>query len=837
MSVKHFYNRSGPGFAGCRLNRPYMKFLLYIFFLLTSFTVLGQNSLRGRVTDQTSREPLVGATVYLPDLRQGASTNALGEYQVNNLPKGRFLVQIRLVGYSPLIQTVTIGGATTLEAPLTPSTTELGTVLVTGVSASTEMRRNPVPTAVVTNERMQQRAAANLIDAIAQMPGISQVTTGAAIAKPVIRGLSANRVVTLNNGMRQEGQQWGDEHGVEIDEYAVDRAEIIKGPGSIMYGSDAMAGVINFIPADPVEEGRIVGTYAGNYQTNNHLIGNSLLHAGNLNGFNWQARVSQKLAGNYRNRYDGRVYNTGFKEYNTNGYVGLNKSWGFSHLSFSSFNQQLGLTEGERDPLGRFLKHEEVDGHEQEVPVTPADLKGYALHDPRQQVNHLRFASQNNFILGASRLTFNLDWQRNQRREFGHDHGHEEPEPGHVEDHEDAALYFDLQTLGYDLKYFLPEAGGWKTTFGSSGMRQHNRNRGVEYLIPDYRLTDAGFFGFTQKDHQDLHLSGGLRFDYRALQSDVLYLNDHEEPTTNPAEAVETKFGALKRSFSNISGSAGATYDFSDKVSGKVNVARGFRAPNMAELTANGRHEGTIRYELGNPNLNPETSLQLDAGLTLNTDHVTLDLNGFHNGIQQYIFAEKLLSVSGGDSISDPHDPAASFKYGQGDARLYGGEISIDVHPHPLDWLHLENTFSLVRGIQRNQPDSTRNLPFIPAPRVQSELRIDFKSDKAFIRSWFARAEVDHNFRQHKAFTAYGTETPTPGYTLVNIGAGLDVANGTQAKLFSLYLTANNIFDVGYQHHLSRLKYAAVNEATGRQGVFNMGRNISLRLVVPLSFK
>ena len=484
---------------------------------LSTFTVWGQNSLQGLVTDQTSQEPLVGATVYLPDLRQGASTNARGEFQLHNLPRGRFLVQVRLVGYSPFIQTVAISGTTALQVPLMPSTTELGTILVTGVSASTEMRRNPVPTAVVTHEKLQQRAAANIIDAIAQTPGISQVTTGAAIAKPVIRGLSANRVVTLNNGMRQEGQQWGDEHGVEIDEYAVDRAEIIKGPGSIMYGSDAMAGVINFIPADPVEVGRIIGSYGGNYQSNNHLVGNSFMNAGNLNGISWQGRISQKLAGNYQNRYDGRVYNTGFKEYNANGYVGLNKSWGFSHLTLETFNQQLGLTEGERDPLGRFLKTVEVDGHEQEVPVTPADLQGYGLHDPRQQVNHLRLASQNNFILGASRLTFNLDWQRNLRREFGHDHGHEEPEPepGH-EEGEEAPLFFDLQTMGYDLKYFLPEASGWKTTFGGSGMRQHNRNRGQEYLIPDYQLMDAGFFGFAQKDQDDLHLSGGLGY-FRAV--------------------------------------------------------------------------------------------------------------------------------------------------------------------------------------------------------------------------------------------------------------------------------------------------------------------------------
>src|SRR5688572_7608258 len=197
-----------------------MKLNLYIIFLLISSAAFGQNSLSGNITDQTTKEALVGVSVYLPDLRQGAATDELGRYQINNLPRGRFLVQIKLIGFSPIIKTVVISGATTYNQALTPSVTELGTVLVTGVSASTEKRRNPVPTAVVGASELRRRAGTNIIDAIAHTPGVSQVTTGAAIAKPVIRGLSANRVVTLNNGMRQEGQQWGDEHGIEIDEYS-----------------------------------------------------------------------------------------------------------------------------------------------------------------------------------------------------------------------------------------------------------------------------------------------------------------------------------------------------------------------------------------------------------------------------------------------------------------------------------------------------------------------------------------------------------------------------------------------------------------------------------------
>lgn len=201
----------------------------------------------GRITDAGSGEALPGATVVFPDLRQATATGADGSFQFANLPRGRFLMQVRFVGYITVVRTVDTGAGQPLEVALTPAETEIGQVVVTGISASTELRRSPVPTSVVDQTRLRQTAATNAVDAIAHTPGLNQITTGAAISKPVIRGLSSNRVITLNNGAKQEGQQWGDEHGIEIDEFSIDRAEIIKGPGSLLYGSDGLAGVINFL--------------------------------------------------------------------------------------------------------------------------------------------------------------------------------------------------------------------------------------------------------------------------------------------------------------------------------------------------------------------------------------------------------------------------------------------------------------------------------------------------------------------------------------------------------------------------------------------------------------
>ena len=786
----------------------------------------------GRVVDAVSGEGLPGADVIFPDLKQGAATGADGRFQFNNLPQGRFLVQVRSLGYNTASQTVATGSDNPLEIKLTVAATEIGQVVVTGVSAATELRRSPVPTTVIDRIRLNQTSSTNVVDAIAHTPGLAQITTGAAIGKPVVRGLGYNRVVTLNNGARQEGQQWGDEHGIELDEFSIDHAEIIKGPGSLLYGSDAMAGVINFVAPDPIAEGHITGLATATYQANNRQQGYSFQNAGNLNGLNWLARGTRKVAGNYQNRYDGRVYNSGFSEWDANGYLGLNKSWGYSHLTFSTFNQQLGLTEGVRDlASGRFVREVPSGDSTRPEPVPDADLRGYGLAVPRQQVNHLRVGTDNNFILGSrgARLTLQVNYQQNLRREFGN-----------VRNPAETSLYFQLRTVDYSLRYFLPETHGWNLTLGTSGLHQQNRNLGLEFLIPAYRVSEGGVFAVAKKTVGALDISGGLRYDVRRIRAESLFLGPDDRPVDSGTPGVKTKFGGFETTFQNYSGSLGAAYNLSEKLTFKANLARGFRAPNIAELGSNGQHEGTIRYEVGRPNLAAETSLQLDAGLSYATEHVRLSLDAFENSIDNYIFARRLLGAAGTDSLRvNPTDGSTVgvFRYEQGRARLLGGEISLDLHPHPLDWLHFENSFSMVRARQLDRPAAEQYLPFIPADRLQSELRGNFRRQGKRLANAYVRVQLEHTFAQNRYFAAFDTETATPAYTLINAGLGTDVADAKGRTLFSVFLTANNLFDVGYQSHLSRLKYADFNYANGRRGVFNMGRNVGVKVVVPLAFR
>jgi iron complex outermembrane receptor protein len=385
-------------------------------------------------------------------------------------------------------------------------------------------------------------------------------------------------------------------------------------------------------------------------------------------------------------------------------------------------------------------------------------------------------------------------------------------------------LHFDLRTFNYNTAYHFDDRNGWNISVGVNGMAQSNKNRGVEVLIPEYNLFDIGGFVYSQKTIGKSTVSGGVRYDNRTLNSKRF------------DEGGDVKFGSMEKRFSNISGSAGISYAATDNFLVKLNLARGFRAPSVPELASNGTHEGTNRYEYGNQDLKSETSWQGDLGLELNSDHVLFTANAFYNSINNFIFYSKLSGTNNNDSLVEVDgELIPAFQFDQRDANLYGGEVLIDIHPHPLDWLHWENSLSYVRARFVSPVEGTNNVPFIPATKWISELRGEFLKKGKAMKNLSVHFEVERTFDQKKPFTAFNTETATPAYTLLNASISTDIVRKNK-PLFSVYLLGNNLADVAYQSHLSRLKYAAVNGVTGRQGVFNTGRNFMIRLNIPMAF-
>ena len=802
------------------------KFLLSSFLLCSLFLVaqeppknnpptrnnlLNKGSLSGRITDAKTRLPIIGASIIVTDLKTGGSTNANGEYEIKNLAEGKHLVEITHIGYNTIAGNLEISGTTKKDFELSPSVVENNAVIVTGVTKATQLKKIPFQVAVMRKEDLLQSASPNLIDALTKKPGISSLSSGPAIAKPVIRGLGYNRVLTINDGVRQEGQQWGDEHGIEIDEASVSKVEILKGPASIIYGSDAMAGVINIITNTPVATNTLKASIGSNYQSNNRLQAFNTSIGSNRNGINWNLYTSTKKARDYQNKYDDYVFNSRFNEINSGGYAGYNGRWGYSHLLFSSYDLKAGMVEGERDQDGYFVKPVSGGGTARAV---ESDIKNFTPSFPYQHIRHFKIASDNSFQSGRNRFTLNTAWQHNQREEFGN-----------IDQPKEKQLFFDLRTFTANGQLHLEEKNKWKTSVGIAVMNQQNKNKGLEQLIPDYSFTDLGGFIYAQKELNDkLNLSGGIRFDNRNLEAKDLL------------DGNLIKGTAFKKSFSNFSGSIGMTAAITNELNIKLNMARAFRAPGIPELASNGNHEGTNRYEYGDANLKSETSFQVDAGFDFSTDHMSFSLSGFYNSFDNFIFYRKLSSALGGDSIINVNgNDLMAFKFDQRKANLSGLEATLDFHPHPLDWLHIQNTFSLVSGRLKEKIEFSNFLPFIPAPRLVTELKAAFKKPSDNIKNFYIKFELDNTFAQDNIFTAYNTETKTAGYLLLNAGIGAEIMSKKEKEIVTINFAATNLGNVAYQNHLSRLKYAPENMATGRQGVFNMGRNFSIKINIPIS--
>jgi iron complex outermembrane receptor protein len=814
---------------------------LHTYQLISAQTKVSKapGSLSGRIWDKKSNTPLPNASIFIPDLQMGTAADDSGHYAFKKLPQGTYLVEVHYIGFKAQTRSINItGNVNHQDFALTDEVVEEGTVVITGTSKATQIKRSPVPIVAVNHTYLVTNLSSNIIDAIAKVPGVSALTTGPNVSKPFIRGLGYNRILTLFDGVRQEGQQWGDEHGIEVDQYGVDRIEVIKGPASLSYGSDALAGVVNLIPTPQPQDGKIKGEVQAEYQTNNGMFGGTAMLSGNKNGFEWMGRVSHKEATNYRNKIDGRVFNTGFKETDGTIAMGLHGKWGFTHLNLSMFDDLQEIPDGSRDSAtGKFTKQITEDDLYRPI-VTDDELKSYAITTLHQHVQHYRGYLNNNFILGNNgRLGVNLGFQRSVRREFNH------PEQPYQDV---AGLYLQMNTYSYDVKYYLPEIHGWNFTTGVNGMYQENDvTKGTEFVIPSYHQFDVGPFALIKKTFSRLDIAGGVRYDARSFNNSALYTSpDPVSGFEKPVYGADTvgaanPFHNYKHTFTGFSGSVGATYNVSEKFALKANISRGYRAPNISEISANGVHPGTNIYQVGNDQFKPEFSLQEDLGLSYTSKYIIINFSVFNNTISNYIFNQKLAAVGGGDSLLNGN---SVYKFQQGKANLYGGELSVDFHP--IKPLHFENSVSVVYGDNKNvsgamKTDSNKYLPFVPPLHGISELRYDFDGKAHHIVDGFAKVQLAYYAKQDRVYLTDNTESATPGYALVNAGVGAGFTNRKGRTMFNVYLMANNIFDVAYWDHLNRLKYFlySATDTNPTHGIHNMGRNFSFKINVPLEWK
>lgn len=781
-------------------------------------------------------------TVQLLHTAIGTRTDPDGHYELKDIPEGDYDISYSYTGYQTEIRHVVIHAdeQLTVNVTLRENRSSLNEVVVTGVSRATELRKSPVPMVVVNRQEMEAHVSNNIIDAIVQgTPGVAAVTTGPNISKPFIRGLGYYRVLSLYDGIRQEGQQWGDEHGIEIDQYVVDRGEVVKGPASLVYGSDATAGVINMIPRMPALNKGVTGDAVLDYHSNNGMTGASAGIGKRTERMFWTVRGSAKVAHDYRNRADGYVYNTGFREYNFSSKAGITRKWGSLQVGVTLYDNVQEIPDGSRDSVTRRFTRQVNEADSDDVKnrpiVSDKELRSYSISALHQHIQHLRAYTHGQLKFdNGSELRGSFAVQQSIRREYNH--------PQYPEQ---AGLYVVLNTLNYELKYDLKTWKHIETTIGINGMLQTNTSKdATDFPIPDYSLLDAGVFVMAQRSWDKVQLSGGVRYDTRLVNWDDFYVGQntitglaaHVQDTT----AASLQFPGFRHQYTGVSGSVGVAYTINSRWLLKANIARGYRAPNITETGSNGLDPGAHIVYLGNRDFVPEFSLQEDIGIIATFNSVSVSAELFNNNIDNYIYQARAYDASGNPIVIVPGN--TTYKYQQAAARLYGGEVSISVAPQKISWLKINQSVSYTEGLSLSSAlrdkyqDAARYLPFIPPLHAQTEVILSAGKRAGRLAKVGARIAVNAYAAQHHFYAADNTETATPGYALLNAGCNATWMNKKGRELCTFYLLAENITDEIYQSNMSRLKYFEYYTAAqgGRSGIYNVGRNVSLKVIVPL---
>jgi iron complex outermembrane receptor protein len=805
-------------------NCPLAKFFIslsWIILLLLLFpgqgTAQGTLTIRGTVSDDTGEE-LPGATVELHELGQGVITDLEGRYIFTGLRPGTYHLHVTYIGYEAVDRTVRLRNSDQVENfQLHPSSIELREVLVEANPFKSGPIEQSLTIETLSREFLDRNQGNTFVNTLERLPGISSINTGVGISKPVIRGLSLNRVIVNDRGVKQEGQQWGADHGLEIDQFDPQQVEIIKGPASLIYGSDALGGVIHIRPPKLAGEGIHRGDVTGIYRSNNDLWGSSAFLEGNENGFVYNARFSALDFADYRvpasravyNQqvipiYDQRLKNTAGQERNLSLMTGISKSWGYSTLTLSSFNQQAGIYPGAMAKPGEYSV------------VPDADYRNIDL--PRQQVNHLKLISNTNIKLGPNWLEADLGYQLNNRREESEPHAHgRQPISGTL------ALQLRLHTLSGNLRYHHNWNGRASSIWGLQGQYQQNERDGFEFLLPDLQTASLGAYHYSEYSlGSKITLNGGLRLDYgevnaRGFRHPADWVIVHNQRDVNEL-LRSTPFA---RNYSNLSGAMGISYYPSHAFNAKLNLGKSFKIPSYAELASNGVHHGTFRHELGDSTLTSEHGYQADLNLTYHTKRLHLALTPYAYYFRDFIYLSPSSSYHSIDAQGVRYslpEGGQVYRYRQHDAVFTGFEATAEYHL--FNDLHLLASAEYVRN--RNLVSSLP-LPFTPPFSLFTEAEYTFSwPGKRIPKAWVG---------VHSRYTADQervdrNEKPTPGYLIFGLNTGMELMLGAHPMVLSLMV--QNLSNEAYFNHLSRYRLLNLPE---------QGRNISVQVKIPLSLK
>lgn len=800
-----------------------LRYLRYLIFTVLVFIGLNMNTVQAQTeSNETAAvegtvsnadgDPLPTVNVSLPDLNEGISTASNGEYRIEGLPSGTYTIRFSFVGYNTQTRQVTLqeGETITLDITLQKQTLQTETVTVTGTPYESDPLTTPADVDVLTGDTKFSRQQTSLGSSLEELAGISTISTGSQVGKPVIRGLSGSRVRVLDDGAAMDYQQYGVRHGPNVDPFTSERIEVVRGAASVQYGSDALGGAVNVISnslpdaidSDPFLKGQTLGEFSTN---NSELVGG--LH---LNG----ATGRWGLTGTLIHRAAGNMSAPDVPTFQeTNDTSAPKFSGELDHTDYDQLNGSLGI--GYQTGIGQVTAEY----------TRWQNNHNFLLPNGRGLGQNL----ENNSLQIDGELDLGSDFTLNPQ--FTYSQNLRQSSPGgenaqpRSELPEDGFAHLDILLNTYNSKAELehPAVGPFSGTIGLEYKYQDQETRGVEPLVPSATINNVAVFVFEQAELDNLTLSFGARFDARTQEAEPnseLNLPDFTAGETNEV---------LDQSYFEFSGSVGATYQFTDELALATNIGRGFRAPSLFNLHVDGVHGGIAAYQVGNPYLDSERSLNTDLSLRWRSSNVQAKATVYRNTINNYMFL-----VNTGEFAGPNNDGPPILEFVQGNARLLGanGDITAQVLP----WLQLSGTFETVEGknVDENVPEVDA-LPLLPPTKLSGKVKVMRPSlgklDNTFISLGVQYASSKEAAGRYEPFWQFGNSpkfndfgvASTDAYTLFNATIGAEIL--LWDRPISLQISGNNLLNTTYRDFLDTYKGYALSP----------GRDITFRVKVPFT--
>lgn len=761
-----------------------MSLLIYA----SSFSQKCDIKLSGHVEDSDTREKLPNATVSLIQAGRTIITNENGDFSFDNVCKGEYNVRITHVSCDNVNRKITVSKSSHFDFYLPHAQRTLGEVTVTALRGiqNTGVKKE------LSGRALEETRGLSLAEALSKLNGVAMLQTGSAIAKPVIHGLHSNRILTINNGVRQEGQQWGNEHAPEIDPFIADNLVVIKGVDELRYGSDAIGGVILINPKPLRHLAGYYGELNTAYFTNNGQYVVSGMFEQQLKKL---PALSYRLQGTFKQAANVttpnyRLNNTGLKEENFSGTAGWKKQKYNVEAFYSQFYTKVGIFSGTH--IGNLTDLQNAIAASKPADVFLGD-KTSNIERPYQEVTHRLFKLKSNFTSGSSKFNVLLAAQYNHRKEYDVVRSSANKSP---------QMNLSILTLSEDVSWDHPAVKNIKGTIGISSVQQDNAYSG-RYFIPNYLSRTYGSYWIEKWARHQWEIQAGIRYDYKNIDTKRLLYNGSE---------INHDF-----TYSTLASSFNTLYKISQDAKLNVSVTLANRAPFVNEILSDGIHHGTATYEQGDINLKTERSVNLAVGFAYanKAETFSADVTLYNNSINNFIYQqpkpdEPVLTIAG----SFP-----KIRYQQTDAVLRGADIALSYEF--TKQVRLTSKASLLRAYNRSIDDW---LILMPSDKLTNELTYNFK-DKGRLSQSYVSVEVPVVFKQTRVpgdkNGRQDYKDPPPGYTLLNMNASTTYKMGKIPVTISI--GARNLLNTSYREYLNSFRYFTDD----------MGRNMSLRLKVP----